>query len=43
MYAADYTCHVDVGVNDVCGLFVSLLSMCEVMGIHMYIPLVGLY
>ena len=30
-------------VNDnTCGMFMSLLSMCEVMGLHMYIALVGL-
>ena len=25
-----------------CGLIIGLLSMCEVMGLHMYIALVGL-
>ena len=30
-------------VNDkACGLFVSLVRMCEVMRLHMYIALVGL-
>ena len=29
-------------VNDACGLFVSFLSICVVMAIHMYIVLVGL-
>ena len=29
-------------VNDVCGLYMSLLSICEVMGLQMYIALVGL-
>ena len=29
-------------VNDACGLLMSLLSMCEVMGLHIYIALVGL-
>ena len=28
--------------DDACGLFVGLLSMCEVVGHHMYIALVGL-
>ena len=28
--------------NKACGLLMSLLSMCEVMGLHMYIELVGL-
>ena len=28
--------------DDACGLFLGLLSMCEAMGLHMYIELVGL-
>ena len=28
--------------DDACGLFMSLQCMCEVMGLHMYIALVGL-
>ena len=38
-----YTCHVmyELSLN-VCGLFVGLLSMCEVMALHMYIALVVL-
>ena len=42
MYVVDYGCHVGVCNNDVCYLFVSFLSICVFMRLHMYIALVGL-
>ena len=40
MYVVDY--YFLYEVNDACGLFISLLSICEVMVLHMYIALVRL-
>ena len=38
-----YTCNVMYEVSgNTCGIFVGLLSMCEVMGLHMCISLVVL-
>ena len=43
MHVVDYSCHLMYEANDKSfGLFVSLLGMCEIMGLHMYIALVGL-
>ena len=43
MYEVVYTCNVDVFSEwYACSLFVVLLSMCEVMRLHMYIALVCL-
>ena len=43
MYEVVYACHIDIWSKlYVCGLLVSELSMCDVMGLHMYIALVGL-
>ena len=38
-----FICYVYVWSVKVCGLMMSLLSMCEVMGLHMYIALVDKY
>ena len=44
MYVVGYGCHVDVCSKwYACSILMSLVSMCEVMGLHMYIELVGLY
>ena len=43
MHVSSYTCNVNVWSKwYVFGLFVILLSMCEVIGRHIYIALVGL-
>ena len=43
MYEVVYTCLVDVWSEwYACSLFLGLLSMCEVVGPHMYIALVNL-
>ena len=43
MYEVVYTVFLMYEVTDGCGLFLSLLSMCEVLGLHMYIALVAIY
>ena len=35
-----FTCYVDVWSVKVCGLMKGLLSICAIMGIHIYIELV---
>ena len=44
MHVVEYNIHIDAWSKwYACGVFVNLLSMmCEVMGLHMYIALVGL-
>ena len=43
MYVVDYSCHVDAWSKwYACGLLVSLIRMCEVMGLHMHVELQGL-
>ena len=42
MHVVGYSVHVEYEVSDACDLFVSLLSLCEIMGLQMYIALVGL-
>ena len=43
MYEVVFTCLVDVWSEwYTCGFLIGLLSMCEVMGLHMYVALVDI-